>query len=168
MIKLHPDLPALPIQPTAWRWLQDYGVELVVRDRYSTRGGGAWWPGRKLVELLTVQEEGSDPRAGPRLVAGAPAGRNNRGRVDGRLREAERGEGSSLPPGDRTGQPLRIRTAKPTGREQPNRLVDGDVRGPRRRLGNLRRPGQRRNGRPRLLPPYVRRFYEGFFDEPQA
>ena len=57
MIKLHPNLPALPIQPTAWRWLQDYGVELVVRDRNSTRGGGAWWPGRKLVELLTVQEE---------------------------------------------------------------------------------------------------------------
>lgn len=57
MIIIHPDLPGLPLRPDAWTWLQRYGVKVQVRDRNSTRGGGYWWPDRKLVDLFTAQEE---------------------------------------------------------------------------------------------------------------
>ena len=57
MLKVHAQLPSLPIQSTAWQWLQDYGVRIQVRDPRSTRGGGYWWPEKKLVELFTAQEE---------------------------------------------------------------------------------------------------------------
>ena len=139
---MHPDLPALPLQPSAWRWLQDYGVEIVVRDRNSRRGGGAWWPGRKLVELLTVQEEAAIHELAhawwqERRLVGTTAAELMVACVklseerDPRYRR-----------GDRAGQPLRIWTAESAGREQPHRLVDGNVRGPRRRLGNICRPCQ--------------------------
>jgi hypothetical protein len=57
MIKVHPDLPALPLTSGAWDWLRQYGVTIKVRDRRATAGGGFWWPDRKLVDLFTVQEE---------------------------------------------------------------------------------------------------------------
>ena len=57
MIRVHPQLPELPLQPNAWRWLQEYGVRVEVRDPTATRGGGFWWPDKKLVDLFTRQEE---------------------------------------------------------------------------------------------------------------
>jgi hypothetical protein len=57
MITVHPDLPALPIRERAWEWLQYYGVKVAVKNPHSTRGGGLWWPDKKLVELETAQEE---------------------------------------------------------------------------------------------------------------
>ncbi len=57
MIKVHPDLPPLPLRERAWEWLQYYGVTVVVKNPNSTRGGGLWWPDKKLVELETAQEE---------------------------------------------------------------------------------------------------------------
>jgi hypothetical protein len=57
MLKVHPDLPELPITASGWNWLKRYGVTVKVRDAHSTRGGGYWWPDRKLVELFTAQEE---------------------------------------------------------------------------------------------------------------
>jgi hypothetical protein len=57
VVKVHPDLPALPLRPRAWQWLQWYGVRVVVKDPHSSRGGGLWWPDKKLVELETAQEE---------------------------------------------------------------------------------------------------------------
>ncbi|HEX2915229.1 MAG TPA: hypothetical protein VH186_30975 [Chloroflexia bacterium] len=57
MISVHPDLPPLPLRGRAWQWLQWYGVRVVVKDPHSTRGGGLWWPDKKLVELETAQEE---------------------------------------------------------------------------------------------------------------
>lgn len=57
MLKIHPDLPALPLRARAWQWLQWYGVRVVVKNPGSTRGGGLWWPDKKLVELETAQEE---------------------------------------------------------------------------------------------------------------
>lgn len=57
VIKIHAGLPALPVTPEAWEWLQKYGVTVKVRDPRATTGGGYWWPDRKLVELFTAQEE---------------------------------------------------------------------------------------------------------------
>lgn len=57
MVKVHPDLPELPLRPRAWEWLQWYGVRVEVKDPRSTRGGGFWHPDTKLVELMTAQEE---------------------------------------------------------------------------------------------------------------
>lgn len=57
MVKVHPDLPSLPLRPRAWEWLQWYGVQVIVRDPRSTRGGGFWRPETKTVELMTAQEE---------------------------------------------------------------------------------------------------------------
>jgi hypothetical protein len=57
MVKVHPDLPSLPLRERAWQWLQHYGVKVVVKNPNSTWGGGLWWPDKKLVELDTAQEE---------------------------------------------------------------------------------------------------------------
>lgn len=57
MIKVHPDLPPLPLRPRAWQWLQWYGVKIVVKNPHIKTGGGLWYPDKKLVELLTAQEE---------------------------------------------------------------------------------------------------------------
>ena len=57
MIKVHPDLPSLPVTDSAWEWLKRYGVKVQVRDGRSNSGGGYWWPDRKLVDLFTAQEE---------------------------------------------------------------------------------------------------------------
>ncbi len=57
MVKVHPALPALPLRARAWQWLQWYGVRVEVKNPDSTRGGGLWWPDKKLVELETAQEE---------------------------------------------------------------------------------------------------------------
>jgi hypothetical protein len=57
VIKIHPDLPALPFRPTAINWLRDWGVRVQVRDARSRSGGGFWWPEKKLVDLFTTQEE---------------------------------------------------------------------------------------------------------------
>jgi hypothetical protein len=57
MISVHPDLPPLPLRPRAWQWLQWYGVKIVVKNPHTKTGGGLWYPDKKLVELLTAQEE---------------------------------------------------------------------------------------------------------------
>jgi hypothetical protein len=57
MIQVHPDLAPLPLRPRAWQWLQWYGVKVVVKNPHSKNGGGLWYPDKKLVELLTAQEE---------------------------------------------------------------------------------------------------------------
>ena len=57
MVQIDPALPPLPLKARAWQWLQWYGVRVEVKDPHSTRGGGLWWPDKKLVELETAQEE---------------------------------------------------------------------------------------------------------------
>ncbi len=57
MLKVHPDLAALPFRPEALRWLRDWGVTIAVRDARSKTGGGYWWPDQKKVDLFTAQEE---------------------------------------------------------------------------------------------------------------
>lgn len=57
MVKVHPDLPTLPLRERAWQWLQWYGVKVKVKNPHSTHGGGLWWNEKKLVELETAQEE---------------------------------------------------------------------------------------------------------------
>lgn len=57
MTKIHDALPDLPIRADAWQWLLDYGVRVEVKNPDSTRGGGLWWPDKKLIELETAQEE---------------------------------------------------------------------------------------------------------------
>ena len=57
MVKIHPDMPELPLRARAWEWLEWYGVRVEVRDPGSTRGGGLWHPDTKLVELMTAQTE---------------------------------------------------------------------------------------------------------------
>ena len=148
MIKLHPALPALPLQPSAWQWLQKYGVEIVVRDSYSTRGGGAWWPGRKLVELLTVQEEAAIHELAhawwqERRLIGTTAAElmvacvKLSEETDPRYRRA-----TELATTTYTVCGIRRDENSPTG------WWMGMYVGPRRRLGDFRRPGQRRHGRP--------------------
>ena len=166
LIKLHPNLPALPIQPTAWRWLQDYGVELVVRDGYSTRGGGAWWPGRKLVELLTVQEEAAIHELAhawwqERRLVGTTAAElmvacvKLSEETDPRYRRATElanhyvyGLRNQRDENSPTGWWMGMYVGLGADWEIFAGLASGV-------MGDLR-----------LLPPYVRRFYEGFFDEP--
>ncbi len=57
MLKVHPDLAALPFRPEAIRWLRDWGVTIAVRDSRGRTGGGYWWPDQKKVDLFSAQEE---------------------------------------------------------------------------------------------------------------
>jgi hypothetical protein len=57
MQRVHPALAPLPFRAEAVKWLQDWGVKIVVRDPRGHGGGGYWWPDRKLVELFTAQVE---------------------------------------------------------------------------------------------------------------
>ena len=168
LIKLHPDLPALPLQPSAWQWLQKYGVEIVVRDSYSTRGGGAWWPGRKLVELLTVQEEAAIHELAhawwqERRLVGTTAAElmvacvKLSEETDPRYRRATElanhyvyGLRNQRDENSPTGWWMGMYVGLGADWEIFAGLASGV-------MGDLR-----------LLPPYVRRFYKGFFDEPAA
>lgn len=57
MVKIHPEIAPLPFRPEAVEWLRRWGVRIQVRDASTRSGGGFWWPDKKLVDLLTAQEE---------------------------------------------------------------------------------------------------------------
>jgi hypothetical protein len=57
VIRIHSDLAPLPFRPEAIDWLRSWGVRIQVRDGRTSSGGGFWWPEKKLVDLLTTQDE---------------------------------------------------------------------------------------------------------------
>jgi hypothetical protein len=167
MIKLHPDLPALPLTPAAWDWLKGYGVSVKVRDRNSTRGGGYWWPDRKLVELFTAQEEAAIHE----LAHAWWHERRLQGDAAARLMVAVVHLTAEPDPRyARAAELARLYVYGIQSQRDPNSptgwwrgmLVDGNdwemfaglASGA---MGHLDR-----------LPPYVREFYRGLFDEPAA
>ena len=167
MIKLHPDLPELPLTSNAWDWLKKYGVSVKVHDRRSNRGGGYWWPDRKLVELFTAQEEAAIHELAhawwhERRLQGDAAARlmvavvRLADETDPRYARA-----AQLAHHYVFGIQSQADPKSPTGWWR-GMLVDGNdwemfaglASGA---MGHLER-----------LPPYVRSFYGGLFDEPSA
>jgi hypothetical protein len=167
LIKLHPDLPALPLTPAAWDWLQRYGVKVQVRDKRATSGGGYWWPDRKLVDLFTAQEEAAihelahawwherrleDNNAAELMVAVVKLTEEPDPRYQ-RVRELAHhyvyGIRSQRDPNSPTGW-WRGMLVEGNDWEMFAGLASGSM------------------GRLALLPPYVRRFYEGLFDPASA
>jgi hypothetical protein len=167
MIKLHPDLPELPLVPAAWDWLKRYGVTVKVRDPRSTRGGGYWWPDRKQVELFTAQEEAAihelahawwherrleGGRAAELMVAVVKLTEETDpryARAAQLAREYIYGIPSQRDPNSPTGW-WRGMLVEGNDWEMYAGLASGA-------MGHLER-----------LPPYVRQFYSGLFDEPPA
>jgi hypothetical protein len=164
MVKIHADLPDLPVTATAWTWLKNYGVTVKVRDGSSTRGGGYWWPERKLVELFSAQEEAAIHELAhawwhERRLHGANAAEMMVATVKLTEESDPRyGRASELARQYVYGIPGQADKNSPTGWWR-GMLVDGNdwemfaglASGA---MGQLDR-----------LPPYVRRFYEGLFDE---
>lgn len=168
MIKLHPDLPMLPIQPMAWEWLKKYGVTLKVRDARSTSGGGFWWPDRKHVELFTAQEEAAIHELAhawwhERRLVGTTAAElmvacvKLSEETDPRYARAARlahdyvyGIPAQHDPNSPTGWWMGMFVGAGLDWEVFAGLASGV-------MGHLE-----------LLPDYVRRFYRGLFDEPVA
>jgi len=165
VIKVHPSLPQLPLTEEAWEWLKRYGVTVKVRDTRASSGGGYWWPDRKLVDLFTVQEEAAihelahawwherrlqGSNAADLMVAVVQLSKDEDPRY---ARAAELARQYVY------GIPSQRDPNSPTGWWR-GMLVDGNdwemfaglASGV---MGHLER-----------LPPYVRRFYEGLFDNP--
>lgn len=164
MIKVHPDLPALPLKPAAWDWLKNYGVSVKVRDPRSTSGGGYWWPDRRLVELFTAQEEAAIHELAhawwhERRLEGANAAELMAAVVhlseetDPRYQRA-----AELAKQYVYGIPSQRDTNSPTGWWR-GMLVDGNDW---EMFAGL---ASGTMGHPDRLPPYVRRFYAGLFEE---
>lgn len=165
MIKIHPDLPELPLTSNAWDWLKEYGVKVSVRDPRTTRGGGYWWPDRKLVDLFTAQEEAAIHELAhawwhERRLQGAAAAElivavvKLSEETDPRYARAAElarhyvyGIPSQRDPNSPTGW-WRGLLVEGSDWEMFAGLASGT-------MGHLER-----------LPPYVRRFYRGLFDEP--
>jgi hypothetical protein len=170
MIRIHPGVPALPVRAEVWRRLRSWGVTVVVHDPASTSGGGYWWPDRKLVELFTGQLEAAiheiahaywetvrrEGDTAERLVAAVVRLAEER---DPRYQRAATLAGHYV-----HGIPTQPDPASPTGywlgMRQPDgtwmdwEMFAGLASGV---MGDLR-----------LLPPYVRTFYEPLFDPPDA
>jgi len=167
MVKVHPALPEIPIQPAAWDWLQRSGITIRVRDPSSTRGGGFWWPDRKLVDLFTAQEEAAIHELAhawwhERRLQGTAAAEL----IVAVVRLSE----ESDPRYQRAAELARQYVYGIPSQPDPNSptgwwrglLVEGNdwemfaglASGV---MGNLA-----------LLPDYVRRFYTGLFDEPAS
>ncbi|MBI2942042.1 MAG: hypothetical protein HYY04_16550 [Chloroflexi bacterium] len=167
MLKLHPSLPALPLKPSAWDWLHRYGVTVVVHDPNSTRGGGYWHPDRRLVELFTAQEEAAIHELAhawwhERRLLGRNAAElmvacvNLSEERDPRYARAAElanhyvyGITSQSDPQSPTGWWMGMLVGSSGGYDWE--VFAGLASGV---MGNLA-----------LLPPYIRRFYEGLFDE---
>jgi hypothetical protein len=167
MIKVHPDLPELPVTSQAWDWLRRYGVTVKVRDARSTRGGGYWWPDRKLVELFTAQEEAAihelahawwherrleGSRAAELMVAVVKLTEEADPRY-ARAAQLAREYVYGIPTQPDRNSPTgwwRGMLAEGNDWEMFAGLASGV-------MGHLER-----------LPPYVRKFYQGLFDEPAA
>lgn len=165
VIKVHPQLPDLPITAAAWDWLQRYGVRVSVRDPRSTSGGGFWWPDRKLVDLFTAQEEAAihelahawwherrlqDAAAAELMVAVVKLSEETDPRY-ARAAELARqyvyGIRGQRDPNSPTGW-WRGMLVEGNDWEMFAGLASGTM------------------GHPERLPSYVRRFYTGLFDEP--
>lgn len=164
MVKVHPALPSLPLKPAAWQWLQDYGVRIDVRDTASTRGGGFWWPDKKLVDLFTVQEEAAihelahawwherrleGTNAAELMVAVVRLSAETDPRYAPMAQLAHHyvyGIPSQADPNSETGW-WRGMLCEGNDWEMFAGLASGTM------------------GHPSRLPPYVRKFFEGFFDE---
>jgi len=167
MIKIHPNIPELPLTPQAWDWLREYGVTLKVRDPHSTSGGGFWWPERKLVELFTAQEEAAihelahawwherrlqGTNAAELIVAVVKLSEETDPRYARAAELAKQyvyGIRSQRDPKSPTGW-WRGMLVEGNDWEMFAGLVSGS-------MGHLER-----------LPEYVRRFYRGLFDEPTS
>lgn len=163
MIKIHPDVPELPIQPAAWRWLQDYGVRVQVRDRRSTRGGGYWVPDHKLVDLFTVQEEAAIHEMAhawwhERRLEGANAAE---------LMVAVVKLSEEADPRYARARELAVHYVYGIQSQPDSNSETGWWRGMLCEGNDWEMFAGLASGcmgRPERLPPYVRRFYEGFFD----
>lgn len=169
MVVVHPALPPLPIRPEAWEWLQRSGVRVVVRDPTSRRGGGYWWPDRKLVDLFTAQEEAAihelahawwherrlqGTNAADLMVACVKLSEEKHPRY-ARARELARHYVYGIPtqpdPQSPTGWWMGMFVGG-NGGGLDWEVYAGLASGV---MGNLA-----------LLPPYIRRFYEELFDPP--
>lgn len=169
MVKVHPALPELPLRASAWEWLKQYGVTIQVHDPYSTRGGGYWHPDRRHVELFTAQEEAAihelahawwherrlqGTNAAELMVACVKLSEETDPRY-ARAAELARhyvyGIKTQRDPSSPTGWWMGMFVGPSGGSDWE--VFAGLASGV---MGNLS-----------LLPPYIRRFYEGLFDDPQ-
>lgn len=166
MIKIHPDIAPLPFRPEAIRWLAEWGVTIQVRDRRSNSGGGFWWPDKKLVDLLTTQEEAAIHEVAhawwhPRRLEGTNAARM----IVATVKLSEE-------PDDRYERARTIANYYVygiPGQKDPNSSTGWW-------LGQIVEQGNDWEcyaglasavmGDISLLPPYVRVFYEELFDDP--
>lgn len=165
MIQIHPDLPPLPLTPEAWNWLQKYGVRVQVRDRRATSGGGYWWPDKKLVDLFTAQEEAAIHELAHAWWHERRLQGNNAAELivavvklteepDPRFARARELANQYV-----YGIPAQLDRNSPTGWWR-GMLVEGNDW---EMFAGLASGAM---GRLERLPPYVRRFYRGLYDEP--
>ncbi len=154
MVKVHPHLPSLPLQPAAWEWLKNWGVTVEVKDPSSTRGGGFWYADTRRVELFTAQEEAA-------IHELAHAWFEDR-RRDEPWRQAFLDAVKRLSEDADPRYARAAHLAHVYEHGDPTTGFPGFFENDTERYAGLASGVM---GHPELLPPYIRRFYQGLFDE---